>query len=206
MEAQRDYRDMVADPNRAMMSVEEYLELDRNSEDVRYEYIDGQVYMLAGGSANHSIIAGNVIRELGSLLRSSPCRVYTSDMKVKLSAKRYVYPDVAVSCDERDQGTMDVIQHPSLIVEVLSPSTEIRDRGTKFTYYRALPSVREYLMVDSRFQSVEMYRRASENLWTLHLFSANDQIHLASIGVSFAVASLYEHVSVPASPPDDSLV
>ncbi|HVB21614.1 MAG TPA: Uma2 family endonuclease [Ktedonobacteraceae bacterium] len=194
---------MVADPYRSVMSVKEYFELDRSSTDVRYEFIDGHIYMLAGGTANHSIIAANMIRELGFLLRSGPCRVYTSDMKVKLSEKRYVYPDVAVSCDEHDTGSVEIIQNPCLIVEVLSPSTESTDRGKKFTYYRACPSIREYIMVDTQMQAVEMYRRASENLWTLHLFGADDQVALASLGISFSVASLYENVIVPRDAPDD---
>lgn len=196
---------MVADPYRSVMSVEEYFALDRSSIDVRYEFIDGHVSMLAGGTANHSIIAANMIRELGLLLRGGPCRVYTSDMKVKLSEKRYVYPDVSVSCDERDTGSVEIIQNPCLIVEVLAPSTESTDRGKKFTYYRTRPSIHEYVMIDTQMQAVEMYRRASENLWMLHLFGADDQVTLASLGISFSVASLYENVNVPKEAPDDSL-
>ena len=99
---------MVAEPDRLMMSVEDYLTLDRTSVEVRYEYIDGYVYMLAGGTADHSTISINLTSLLHSLLRSSPCRVYNSDVKVQLTETRYVYPDVSVGCDERDRLNDDV--------------------------------------------------------------------------------------------------
>ena len=192
---------MVAEPHRSVMSVEEYLMLDRNSIDVRYEFIDGHPYMLAGGTADHSVIGANLIRELGFLLRGRPCRVYTSDMRVRLSEKRYVYPDVSVSCDSRDRGTVDTLQYPRLIVEVLSPGTEAYDRGKKFGYYRACPTIQEYVLVDTQRQAVEVYRRASENLWTLHPFGPGDQVELASLSVSFLVAAVYEDVAVPEDDP-----
>ncbi len=98
-----------------------------------------------------------------------------------------------------------MLQNPCLIIEVLSPSTESNDRGKKFTYYRTRSSIREYVMVDTQMQAVEMYRRASKNLWTLHLFGADDQVELVSLGVSFSVASLYENVNVPTDTSDDFL-
>ncbi len=194
---------MAAEPHHVMMSVEEYLDFLRNSPDVRYEFIDGQIYMLTGGTTNHSLIAANMIRELGFLLRGGPCRVYTSDMLVQVSENRYVFPDVVVSCDERDRGVSDMLHYPRLIVEVLSPSTERRDRGKKFSYYRACPTIQEYVLVETDEQAVEVYRRASENLWTLHFFEADDYIELASLKVSFPVAALYENVEFSEDTPDD---
>src|SRR5579863_2851325 len=139
------------------MNIEEYFELEENSPDTRYEYLDGYVYMMSGGSANHAMISGNIYAALRSLLRGSPCRVYNSDMKVRVSEKRYFHPDVTVTCDARDRGTTDLIQSPRLVVEVLSPSTETRDRGRKLQSYLALPSVEAYLLVDSRTIRVEIY-------------------------------------------------
>jgi Uma2 family endonuclease len=194
---------MAAEPHHVTMSVEEYLEFLRNSPEIRYEFIDGQLYMLAGGTTNHSLIAANMIRELGFLLRGGPCRVYTSDMLVQVSENRFVFPDVVVSCDERDRGVSDMLHYPRLIVEVLSPSTERRDRGKKFSYYRACPSIQEYVLVDTDEQAVEVYRRATENLWTLHFFGANDHVELASLRVSFPIAALYENVEFPEDSPDD---
>ena len=194
---------MAVDPHRSLMSVEEYLMLDRDSLDVRYEFIDGHVYMLAGGSADHSTICINMTSLLHSLLRGSPCRVYNSDMRVRLSETRYVYPDASVSCDSRDRGRIESMQYPRLVVEVLSPSTEASDRGRKFGYYRGCPTIEEYVMVDAQRQGVEVYRRASENLWTLHPFVPDDQIELRSLGISFPISAVYENIELPND--DDSL-
>src|SRR5947208_8600621 len=183
---------MAADPRGLSMSVEEYLELDRNSLDTRYEYIDGYVYMLAGGSADHSTIRINVLTVLHRLLHSSSCRVYNSDLRVRLSKKRFVYPDVTVSCDPRHRGKIDIVEYPRLIVEVLSPSTEGYDRGRKFSYYRACPVLQEYVLIDVHRQAVEVFRRETENLWTLHPFGPGDTIELTSIGVSFLIDAVYE--------------
>src|ERR1700676_5593577 len=98
---------MVADPDRHFMSVEAYFELDRTSLDARYEYIDGVVTMMAGGTADHSTISINLIPPLNSLLRGRPCRVYNSDLRVRLTQSRYVYPDASVSCHAEDRGQID---------------------------------------------------------------------------------------------------
>ena len=134
---------MLAQPQHIKMSVEEYLVLDRESQDGRYEYIDGYAYMMAGGSANHATISGNIYAILKSLLRGSSCRAYNSDMKVHVSEKRYFHPDVTVTCDPRDRGTVDFIQSPRLVIEVLSASTEAYDRGRKLQWYLACPSIEE---------------------------------------------------------------
>ncbi len=115
---------MAASPHEWHMSVEDYLKLDRDSPQARYEYIDGRVRMLAGGTPDHAKISANIIGVLYGLLEESGCSIYTSDVRVRISATRYVYPDVAVSCEEEDQEQGEMIQHPCLIVEVLSRSAE----------------------------------------------------------------------------------
>ncbi len=187
-----------------MMSVEDYLTLDRSSVEVRYEYVDGYVYMLAGGTADHSTISINLTSLLHSLLRSSHCRVYNSDLKVRLSQKRYVYPDASVSCDQRDRGSSDTVQFPRLIVEVLSSSTEAYDRGRKFAYYRACPTIQEYVLIDTQRQAVEVYRRQSDTLWTLHPFGPGDQVELASLSLSFPISVIYENVELQEDTSDNS--
>jgi Uma2 family endonuclease len=194
---------MAAEPQRMLMSVEEYLTFDRNSLDARYEFIDGHVYILAGGTADHSVISANMIGELRNALRVGPCSVHTSDMRVRLSENRYVFPDVSVSCDTRDRGRIDILQYPRLIVEVLSPSTSAYDRSRKFSYYRACPTIQEYVLVETQWQAVEIFRRASENLWTYHFFGPGEQVELASLGVSFPIAALYENVELPEDVSDD---
>lgn len=184
------------------MSVAEYLALDRDSIDVRYEYIDGHVYMLAGGTIDHGTISANLIGILYQQLRGGPCRPFTSDVKVRISESRYVYPDATVSCDERDRGQVDTLQYPRLIVEVLSPSTEAYDRGKKFSYYRACPTIAEYVLVDSQRQAVEVYRREQDHaFWRYASFGPGEQVELASISVKFPVADLYENVALQEEQP-----
>lgn len=185
---------MSALPDRPAMTVEEYLELDRKSEHIRYEYIDGQLRMLAGGSLNHSMISLNIAVALRGQLRGRSCRVYNSDARVNLSKSRYVYPDVTVTCDGRDRGAHDTIRSPRVVFEILSPGTEDYNRGRKFTYYRDVPTIQEYVLVASDCQLIEVYRRASEKLWTIHTFGQDEFVELASLGVRFSVASAYEDV------------
>lgn len=180
--------------HRPSMSIEEYLDLDRRSSETRYEYIDGYVRMLASGTPDHAKIAANVIGVLYGVLEGSTCGVYTSDVRVCLSETRYVYPDIAVSCDARDQEQEEMIQYPCLIVEVLSPSTEAYDRGRKLAYYRQCPSIREYVLVDSQRQTVEVFRREKNTFWTYHAFGSGDEVELASLGVRFPLVKLYRNV------------
>ena len=190
---------MVADPHRLFMSVEEYLALDSSSPDARYEFIDGIVTMLAGGTINHSRISVNLIVALDGLLHGKSCMVCNSDMRLEISATRYVYPDISVSCDPRDQeqGDRDSIQYPCIVFEVLSASTEAYDRGRKFDYYRTCPTLREYVLVDTQQQAIDLYRRQTENLWTFHPFRSGDEVELKSINVHFPIDSVYENVSFP---------
>ena len=175
------------------MSVEEYFELEENNPDTRYEYLDGYVYLMSGGSANHATIGGNIHAILRNLLRGGPCRAYNSDMKVCVSEKRYFHPDVTVTCDPRDRGTTDFIQSPRLVVEVLSPSTEAYDRGRKLQCYLARPSIEQYLLVDSRCVRIETYRK-EKNKWIYAAFEAEDEVELPNLGIRFPVAHAYEDV------------
>lgn len=182
----------MALPLYPLMSVEEYLVLDRNSQDARYEYFDGQVRMLAGGSANHSIIGTNISALLHNALKETPCIVYNSDMRVQVEAveSTYVYPDVVVSCEEVQD---DMLYAPRVIVEVLSPGTEAGDRGWKFVSYRNCPSLQNYILVDSLKQLIEIYHRDG-NRWTLSTYRAGDEVYIQSFDVQFAVEEVYAKV------------
>jgi Uma2 family endonuclease len=155
----------VAPQPTSLFTVDEYLAWERASQE-RHEYIDGRVSQMSGGIADHSSLSVNITSARHALLRGSACRVYNSDVRVRLSATRYVYPDVSVSCDPRDRGQTEDLQSPCLIVEVLSPTTEAYDRGDKFGYYRACPSVQEYVLVNARRPEIELFRRAGA-FWTL---------------------------------------
>ncbi|HZR42462.1 MAG TPA: Uma2 family endonuclease [Ktedonobacteraceae bacterium] len=180
----------MALPEYPFISVEDYLILDRNSKEARYEYFEGELRMLAGGSTYHSMITANLTGILYGLLSNSSCRVYSADIRLQLSESRYVYADVTISCDERDQELGDMICYPCVVIEVLSPSTEATDRGKKFLYYRECSTVQEYIMVDSQSVLIEVYRR-EEDGWKLHTFGPGSIVKLESLNVQFPVDAVY---------------
>jgi Uma2 family endonuclease len=193
---------MLALPRDPSMSVEEYLQIDRSSIEARYEYIDGYVTMLAGGTLDHATIGANIISILRRSLRGTPCRVFTSDARVRLSRTRFVYPDASVSCDEQDRGQSDYVQSPRLVVEVLSPSTEGYDRGRKFGFYRECPTIQEYLLIDALRPMLEVYRRERHDLWILRAYQLDEDVELINLGLRFPVSAVYEDVIFP--PQDES--
>ena len=180
------------------MTIEEWRELERANPDTRYEYIDGQVYLMSGGSLAHSRIRNNTIRALEDALGSKPCYVYNSDASVRLAESRYTYPDISVSCDPGDQPTTEQlqVQAPRVVVEVLSDSTEGKDRIRKANLYHACPTIQEYVLIATKYQAVEVQRRAGDE-WTLHLFGPDDEIELASLGIRFPLSILYRGTVVP---------
>ncbi len=187
------------------MSVEEYLQLDRSSIENRYEYIDGYVTMLAGGTLDHATICANIISILRRSLRGSPCRVFTSDARVRLSRTRFVYPDASVSCNEHDRGQVDSLHSPRLVVEVLSPSTEGYDRGRKFGFYRECPSIQEFILIDAQRPLLEVYRREKHDFWVLRAYRMDEVVELTNLGVHFTVSEVYEDVIFPPEVEDPRL-
>lgn len=177
------------------MDVEDYLILDRNSKNACYEYLEGDLRMLAGGSPDHSIIIANLTAAIKGPLKGGQCRVYNSDVRLQLSERRYVHPDIVVSCDQRDRNQKDAIRYPSVVIEVLSPSAEAIDRGRKAIYYRASPTIQEYMMVASEEILVEIHRREGEK-WTIYTFEADDLVTLTSLNIEFPIADAYEGSSL----------
>lgn len=185
----------MALPDRSFMSADDYLTLDEISKEARYEYLDGELSMLAGGSNDHSIIAANLIGILQQALEESPCRVYTSDIRLQLSESRYVHPDTAVSCDENDIDQEENISSPTFVAEVLSRTTETVDRGKKAIYYRECASIQEYLIIDSRNVHVELYRRSGD-IWQILTYRREDIIDLSHLGLQIPVTRLYKKTKV----------
>jgi len=187
------------------MTVDEWRELEQTSHDTKHEYIDGQVYAMSGGSLAHGSIGSNMVRTLQDALRAvgKACYTYNSDVAVRLSPSRYTYPDASVTCDERDRPAPDKteIQAPRVIVEVLSDTTEAYDRGRKFGYYRGCPTVEEYVLVASKYQAVEVYRRTPQS-WTYDAYGPSDEIELTSLAISVSVAALYRDAGVPVAMDD----
>lgn len=151
----------MIEPSRIWVTVDEYLELEASA-DTKSEYFDGEVFTMAGGTPEHNLIAANLIRELGNQLEERPCRVYTSDQRVKIpDTGLYTYPDVTVVCGEPQFEGRDrrALLNPTVIVEVLSETTEADDRGDKFAHYRRLTSLREYVLVASDRRRIERFTR-----------------------------------------------
>jgi Uma2 family endonuclease len=162
---------------------------------VRHEYIDGEVYAMTGGTVNHSQIASNFNRLLGNHLRGSGCKVLNSDARVNIvTSTHYVYPDVSVTCDERDKTTTQYITYPCLIVEVLSSSTEAYDRGNKFKLYRRNPNLQEYILVDAETIAIELFRKAGEDNWRIINYEPGDAVELTSIKLTFPIEQVYEDI------------
>ncbi len=177
-------------------TVEQYLEFERTSEE-KHEYLDGQIISMAGASGNHNRIVANTIVGLGPQLREGPCAIYASDQRVK-AGRLYAYPDVSVVCgpSRYTDDTPQTLLNPTLIVEVLSPSTESFDRGKKFEQYRALESLQEYVLVSQDSHHIEHYVRQGDDQW---LYSdargLNAVMELPSIGCTLALADVYEKVT-----------
>jgi Uma2 family endonuclease len=189
---------MVAQREPQHMTVEEWREFERSNPDAKYEYIDGQVYLMSGGSLAHSRISSNTLRALEDALASDSCYVYNSDASVRLAESRYTYPDISVSCDPGDQPAAEQlqVQAPRVVVEVLSDSTEGKDRIRKANLYHACPTIQEYVLIATKYQAVEIQRRSGDE-WTLHLFGPSDEIELASLGIRFPLSILYRGTVVP---------
>ncbi|WP_293154634.1 MULTISPECIES: Uma2 family endonuclease [unclassified Microcoleus] len=177
------------------MTAEEYLEWEQHQE-IRHEYIDGEILAMTGGSLPHAKIYLNFYRALYPHLRQKGCEAYVSDAKVQARKNsRYFYPDLVVTCNPDDLKARDFIQHPKVIVEVLSPSTASYDRTKKFKYYRQIPSLQEYVLVDSEEITVEVYRRGEGKMWFYCQYEAGEAIALASIEFECAIDLVYEGVT-----------
>lgn len=178
------------------MTAAEYLEWER-AQTERHEFLNGDVFLMAGGTRRHSLIAENVKAELRSLLRSNDCEVHGSDMRVLVKATGlYTYPDGLVACPPFENEPADVLTNPVLLIEVLSPSTEDYDRGRNFAHYRQIPSLREYLVVSQDEAKIEQHQRTENNLWLLREVTGIDQtLHLASLNLDLAFSEVYAKVT-----------
>jgi Uma2 family endonuclease len=183
------------------LSAAEYLEIERAAEQ-KSEFFNGEMFAMAGASPAHVLITTNVTRELSTQLRARPCLTFSSDLRVKVSETGlYTYPDVVVVCDEPryEEPQLDTLLNPTLIVEVLSPSTEAYDRGEKFAQYRRLDSLQEYVLIAQDRRRIERFVRQGESEdWLLtEVSDPEERIALASIGCELALAEVYDKVSLP---------
>ncbi|GAC1446325.1 MAG: Uma2 family endonuclease [Pyrinomonadaceae bacterium] len=175
------------------ISVEDYLEGEKISE-IRHEYLDGEVYAMSGASRRHNEICGNLYERLRTRLRGGQCRTYMNEVKVYVAAHNaFYYPDVVVTCDPQDDDEY-IIKHPSLIVEVLSPSTEATDRREKLFAYQKIESLVEYVIVEQdKIGAIRHYRDAQRQ-WLKEYLTAEDVLNLESVELKFPLTELYEDV------------
>jgi len=167
----------------------------------KHEYLGGELFAMVGARQEHVLVALNLASALKQRLRGGPCRAYVSDMKLRVAAAdAFFYPDVMVSCDARDLAAEHFLEHPTLIIEVLSSGTEAFDRGTKAAAYRMLAALREYVFVDIDARRLEAYRRTDAGDWLLHDCQPEEgACHLASLDLSLPFADIFEDL-----PPPDS--
>lgn len=188
---------MIATPNKYHLTPDEYLEWEARQE-IKHEYINGEVYAMTGGTIPHNGIAVNLIAALRPHVRGSSCRVLGSDAKVGITEKgSFFYPDVLVTCNAQDRQAIQVIQFLKLIVEVLSPGTEAYDRGAKFAQYRRLESLQEYVLINSESIGVEIFRLNDRSKWELTSYTNGEEIELVCIEFKFPIELLYEDVEFP---------
>lgn len=188
-------------------SYQEYLDLEASSE-TKYEFHDGFITAMAGGSPAHSQIAGNVIRFTGNDIdkKNKPCIVHTSDLRIRVErTKRTYYPDISVVCEDPVYSSQDAhaLTNPVLVIEVLSESTAAFDRGGKFTNYRQIPSLREYVLISQEEPVVDTYYRTEDNLWEINtIMGLKGIVVLKSIGCELKMSDIYSKVpDIPENPP-----
>lgn len=192
---------MTAVPKKKL-TVAEYLAIEKAAE-FKSEFYDGEMFAMAGASREHNALHNNLVIDIGSRLDGSPCRTYSSDQRVKVqSTGLYTYPDVVIVCGGAmyDPEDRDSLINPAAVVEILSPSTERYDRGTKFLHYQSIPSLREFILVSQSAMLIQSFVRQPNETWTLTTFSGQDAVLELSVApVRVPLARLYRDVEL--SPP-----
>jgi Uma2 family endonuclease len=181
------------------VTAEEYLALDRAAE-FRSEFLDGEIVAMSGGSMRHSAVKVNLAGEVRLALRGTGCRAFNSDLRVRVSPSMYTYPDLTIVCGKplAADGREDILLNPTVIFEVLSPTTEYYDRGLKFQRYREIESLADYILVDQDQTRIEQFTRGDANTWTLHDYQRPDEaLLIPSIGISLPLSAIYEGIEFP---------
>jgi len=183
---------MIAVQSDNYLTPQAYLELEQESQ-IKHEYINGQVYAMAGSSKAHNTISLNLALRLREGLRDSPCQTFMADVKVSLANQnKFFYPDLVVTCDENDNQDSYIVQFPHVIIEILSQSTEAFDRGEKFQYYRTLSSLQEYILVNSQRYVVDCFRRRDNNLWMLQSYEGLEAVaRIETLGIEVSLSDIY---------------
>lgn len=184
------------------VSIKEYIAIEK-AENVKYEYHNGSIYAMVGGSINHGLICGNIYFELESKLRlgDKPCQTLNTEMKVKINAEsRYVYPDASVVCGELElsDNKPDSVMNPTVIVEVLSKSTSDYDRSGKFYFYRQIKSLKEYILIEQNFAKIEIFKKKG-GLWYISevITNLDSELFISSLNITIDLKNIYRKVTFP---------
>ena len=178
------------------MTLEEFLAWE-DLQPERHEFYNGEVFAMVAGRRIHERVIGNLSRRLGNHLEGSACQVFAAGMKLQLTDDTVLYPDVLVTCDPADLRADLAMRSPTLVIEVLSPSTQAYDRSQKFALYRQLASLKEYILIDPETLRVEGFRREADDRWLLVDMSQNAVMDCASVGCTVPLAQVFEGV-IPA--------
>ncbi|MFN7499476.1 MAG: Uma2 family endonuclease [Dolichospermum sp.] len=187
---------IAAKDNAPHLTPEEYFTWEEKQLE-KHELIDGQVYAMTGGSVNHSRIAIRFATMVDTHLDASSCIIGNSDLRVNIvGTNNYTYPDISVTCDDRDKTTTQYITYPCLIIEVLSKTTEAYDRGGKFRMYQNNPVLKDYLLVSSTAMEIDLYHKNDAGQWMIINYGEGDTIELKSISLSFPIQQIYRGLNL----------
>ena len=175
------------------LSLHDFLAWENDQPD-RHEYHRGEVFAMVGGRRTHGRVIANLMRRFGNLLEGSPCQVFGESMKVQIADDTILYPDIFVTCDEADLATEMIFRAPTLVIEVLSPSTQAYDRSHKFALYRRLASLKEYILVDPDTRRVEALRRNAQHQWVFHDMSDDEAMAAPCLGLAVPLAQLFDGI------------
>lgn len=175
------------------LTLSEFVEWE-NAQPDRHEFWRGEVFAMVGARRSHGCVVANVMRHLGNQLAGSPCRAFNEGMKLQVADDAIFYPDVFVTCDAADLRTDMIFRSPTLVIEVLSPTTQAYDRSEKFAAYRRLVSLKEYALIDPESRRVEVFRKNADGLWVFHDFSEDPAMDLASVQCQVALADVFDGV------------
>jgi Uma2 family endonuclease len=157
----------------------------------RHEFYRGEVFAMVGAKRIHGVVVGNLAFELRRALKGTPCQVFHEGMKLQIADDAVLYPDVFVTCDKGDLVTEQIFRAPTLVAEVLSPSTQGYDRSQKFALYRRIPSLKEYLLIDPEARRAEAFIRQGDDTWVLNDMSEGETLHATSLGLSMPMAEVF---------------
>ncbi len=177
------------------LTLQAYLDWE-NAQPERHEFYRGEVFAMTGGRRSHGCVTANLVRHLGNQLAGTPCRVFSESMKVQIAEDTILYPDIFVTRDRQDLQTEMIFHAPTLVLEVLSPSTQAYDRSQKFALYRRLPGFKEYALIDPDTRRAEVFRINADGQFVLFDMSESETLELASIGCKVAMAEVFDGIDV----------